>query len=104
MAKRKSFLNEFLRLKKVDGIYAKDRSKGFRYLHNTITKRLAEGKEFKLGDLDFSKFTDEDIIDYFRYYENNLEPIANEANTLFYQINNDASVFPVRRQYRGVLR
>ena len=65
MAKRKSYLNEFLRLKKVNGIYAKDRSKGFRYLHNTITKRLAEGKEFKLGDLDFSKLQKMSLVNIF---------------------------------------
>ena len=102
--KQKSFLDEFLRIKKADGICVKDRSKGFRYLHRTITKRMAEGKDFKIGDLDFSKFTEDDISDYFKYYGNNLEPIAYEVKTLFYQITNDIADFPLRRQYRGALR
>ena len=102
MAKRKSFLNEFLRLKKVDGIYAKDRSKGFRYLHNTITKRLAEGKEFKLGDLDFSKFTEDELSEYIRYYELHLEPMAVEGAALLNQIRCDTVKFPRGKQYRGV--
>lgn len=67
MAKRKSFLDAFIKLKKADGICVKDRSKGFRYLHNTITKRMAEGCEFKIGDLDFSRFTEEDLSEYMRY-------------------------------------
>ncbi|MBS7297629.1 MAG: hypothetical protein KIG65_00950 [Eubacteriales bacterium] len=102
MAKRKSFLNEFLRLKKVGGIYAKDRSKGFRYLHNTITKRLAEGCEFKIGDLDFSRFTEDDLSEYMRYYERHLEPMAEEGAVLFSQISYDTVSFPMRKQYRGV--
>ena len=102
MAKRKSFLDEFLRLKKVDGIYAKDRSKGFRYLHNTITKRLAEGKEFKLGDLDFSKFTEDELSEYIWYYELHLEPMAVEGAALLNQIRCDTVKFPHRKQYRGV--
>lgn len=102
MAKRKSFLNEFLRLKKVDGICVKDRSEGFRYLHNTITKSLAEGNEFKLGDLDFSKFTEDDLREYMWYYERHLEPMAVEGAALFRKISYDTVGFPMRKQYRGV--
>lgn len=102
MAKKRSFLDEFVKLKKADGICVKDRSKGFRYLHNTITKRMAEGKEFKIGDLDFSRFTEDDLCEYVQYYECHLEPIVKEGVTLLNQINYDTVYFPLRKQYRGV--
>ena len=100
--KKRSFLDEFLKIKKADGICIKDRSKGFKYLHKTITKRMAEGQEFRMGDIDFSKFTEDDISDYLRYYENNLEPIAYETVSMLNHINRETSKIPRRRQYRSI--
>ena len=102
--KKRSFLDEFVKVKKVDGICVKDRSKGFRYLHDTITKRLALGESFKIGNLNFSKFTDEDIEEYFSYYSNYLEPIAKESASILYKIFSETSKFPKKKNFRGVSR
>ena len=100
--KRRSFLDEFLRIKQVDGVYIKDRSKGFVYLHKVITKALAEGKEFKMGDIDFSRFTEDDICDYMSYYQCYLMPNERMCVHLFNQVSSDIHQFPIIKKFRGV--
>ena len=102
-SKKRSLLDEFVKIKKVDGICVRDRSKGFRYLHNTITKRLALGENFVMGNLDFSKFTIHDIDEYLTYYTGYLEPIAKDSVTILYRIFTDTSDFPKSDDFRGVV-
>lgn len=101
-SKKRSFLDEFIKIKKVDGICVKDRSEGFRYIHNTITKRLALGESFVMGNIDFSKFTDDDIEEYLEYYTNYLEPIVKDSISILNSIFTDTSKFPKKEGYRGV--
>lgn len=100
--KKRSFLDEFVKVKKVDGICVKNRSEGFRYLHDNITKRLALGESFKIGNLNFSKFTYEDIEEYFSYYSNYLEPKVKESASILYKIFSETSNFPKKKSFRGV--
>ena len=98
--KGRSFLDEFVRLKKVDGVCVKDRTKGFKYLHKKITVSMAEGKEFRFGDLDFSKFTEEDINEYFRYYDRYLDSVVSDGYSILRTIRDDLSLIP-KRESRG---
>ena len=102
--KQKSFLDEFLHVKRVDGISIKDRSKGFLYLHDVITKTMAEGKDFKIGNIDFSQFTEDDLSEYMSYYAGYLEPMENHCVFLMNRIGYDMSQYPVIKRFRGALR
>lgn len=96
---KETFLNGFVKLHNVENRKAKERSEGFRYLHDMTSKRLAEGGEFEIGDLDFSKFTYDDLNEYLEYYEQVLQPRVNAANQLFGVIRQASSVFSSEKRY-----
>lgn len=96
---QENFLSGFTKLQNVENRKTKERSEGFRYLHETTTKRLAEGEEFKLGNLDFSKFTYDDLNEYLEYYEQVLQPRIDAANQLFHVIRQAGSVFSPDKRY-----
>ena len=96
---KENFLSGFVKLQNVENRKAKERSEGFRYLHDMTTKRLAKGREFKIEDLDFSKFTYDDLNEYLKYYEQILSPRLDAANQLFGIIRQAGSVFSPDRRY-----
>ena len=59
-----SFIDEFRNVRSIENRKAKERSEGFKYLHDSTTKRLAEGVGFSIKDIDFSKFTYDDLEEY----------------------------------------
>lgn len=96
---QENFLSGFKKLQNVENRKAKERSEGFRYLHDMTTKRLAEGGEFELGSLDFSQFTYDDLNEYLEYYEQVLRPRLDAANKLFQVIRQAGSVFSPDKRY-----
>ena len=96
---KESFLDEFLKVKSIENRKAKDRSEGFKYLHEATTKKLAEGKEFKVGDIDFTKFTYGDLEEYLEYYEKLLEPKIKKANSFFEVLKKAVPMFSPAKFY-----
>lgn len=94
-----SFIDEFKKIRKVETIKPKDRTKGFMYLHNSTTKRLANGGSLEFKDIDFTKFTNEDLEDYMEYYNIMLEPKINMIRKLFDIMNKAETVFSPEKRY-----
>ena len=94
-----SFLDEFAKVQNIENRKARERTEGFRYLHNMTTKHMAEGGDLQLENLDFSKFTYADLTDYMEYYENTLAPKIQKANDLFKAIQQVSAVFSPGKRY-----
>ncbi len=96
---KNSFLKEFTEVHNMGNRKVRNRSEGFMYLHNMITKKLAEGNNFKIGNLDFSKFTCQDMEDYIEYYNDYLEPKVQTANCLFNIFQKAENVFSTEKRF-----
>ena len=96
---KNSFLKEFTDVHNMGNRTIKKRSDGFMYLHNMITKKLAEGSKFTIGNLDFSQFTYDDMNDYIAYYNEYLEPKVRTANQLFRIFQEAESVFSTAKRF-----
>lgn len=94
-----SFIDEFRNVRNIENRQAKDRTEGFKYLHDSTTKRLAEGVEFSMEDIDFTKFTYEDLEEYMQYYEKNLDPKIKKVEALFKALRNAESIFSPGNRY-----
>lgn len=94
-----SFIDEFKKIRKVENIEPKDRTKGFMYLHNSTTKRLANGGSLEFKDIDFTKFTNEDLENYMDYYNIMFEPKINMVEKLFHIMNKAETVFSAKKRY-----
>ena len=94
-----SFLNDFTKVRNIGNRKAKERSEGFMYLHESTTKRLALGKDFEMGDIDFTKFTNEDLVDYMKYYQSTLEPRIKMVNDLFSLMDKAEKVFAKQKKF-----
>lgn len=94
-----SFIDEFRKVRNIENRKAKDRTEGFKYLHNSTTKRLAEGVDFSMKDIDFTKFTYEDLEEYMQYYESVLEPKVNKVENLFKALRHAETVFSPGSRY-----
>lgn len=96
---KNSFLDEFIKIKNIENRPQKEKTEGFQYLHNMTTKRMAEGEEFKIGNLDFSKFAYDDLTDYMEYFEKVLQPRISKAHQLFEALRQAGSVFSPDKRY-----
>ena len=96
---KNSFLKEFTDVHNMGNRTIRKRSNGFMYLHNMITKKLAEGSKFTIGNLDFSQFTYDDMNDYIAYYNEYLEPKVKTANQLFKIFQEAESVFSTEKRF-----
>ena len=96
---KNSFLKEFTDVHNMGNRTIRKRSEGFMYLHNMITKKLAEGSKFTIGNLDFSRFTYDDMNDYIEYYNEYLEPKVRTANQLFRIFQEAESVFSTAKHF-----
>lgn len=96
---KNSFLKEFTEVHNMGNRTIRKRSEGFMYLHNMITRKLAEGSGFKIGNLDFSQFTYDDMNDYIEYYNEYLEPKVRTANQLLNIFKNAESVFSTEKRF-----
>lgn len=96
---KESFIEEFKKIRNVENIKPKDRSKGFMYLHNSTTKRIAKGGSLEFKDIDFAKFTNKDLEDYMEYYNIMLEPKINMIRRLLDVMDNAESVFSPKKRY-----
>lgn len=94
-----SFMDEFRKVRSIENRKAKDRTDGFKYLHNSTTKRLAEGVDFSMADIDFTKFTYDDLEEYMQYYENTLAPKIEKVEGLFKALRHAESVFSPGSRY-----
>ena len=94
-----SFADEFKKVRNTREKKAKERTYGFKYLHNMTTRRFAEGGDFSIGLLDFDKFTMEDLEEYMEYYNENLQPKLNAANSLFKALTEAGAVFSPKKRY-----
>lgn len=94
-----SFADEFKKVRNTREKKVKDRTYGFKYLHNMTTRRLAEGKEFSIGLLDFTKFTMEDLEEYMQYYSETLQPKISTAKALFNVLTEAGAVFSPKKTY-----
>lgn len=97
--RKDSFIDEFVNVKNMGNRTVYNRTEGFMYLHNSTTKRLTNGKNFEVADIDFSKFTTDDLTEYLRYYRNVLEPKINMVRDLFKVLDNAESIFSVKKRY-----
>lgn len=96
---KESFLDEFKKLKSIEKRKGIKRSPGFLYIHNTTTNRLACGKMVEVKELDFTKFTYQDLADYMQYYEENLSPKIEMVRKLFGVIKSAESIFSSNKIY-----
>lgn len=97
--KKENFLESITRLKNIENRKQAARTEGFLYLHNMITKRLAEGQGFIVGDIDFSLFTEDDLIAYMEYYSKTLEPKIKMVSEFFDVLKRAGTVFSEGRRY-----
>lgn len=94
-----SFVDEFTKIRNMPVKKAEEHTEGFRYIHEMTTKKLATGDDFKIGNLDFSKFTYNDLEEYMEYYNEILEPKVKTASELFRIIRNAGSVFSHEKMF-----
>lgn len=94
-----SFLSEFTKVRNMPTKKADEHTEGFKYIHDMTTRKLAEGGEFKIGNLDFNMFTYNDLAEYMEYYNENLEPKIRLASELFRVLRNAESVFSPEKKY-----
>lgn len=94
-----SFIQEFKKIRKFENVAPKDRSQGFMYLHNSTTKRLAEGGCIEFTEIDFTKFTNEDLEEYMNYYSEVIEPKVCAINKLYEILRKAESVFSPKKSY-----
>lgn len=94
-----SFIDEFRKVRNIENRMAKDRTEGFKYLHKATTKRLAEGVKFSIKDIDFTKFTYDDLEEYMQYYEKTLAPKIEKVEGLFKVLRHAESVFSPGNHY-----
>lgn len=94
-----SFIDEFTKVRSIENRKAKDRSEGFKYIHEATTKRLALGDGFDMSDIDFTKFTNDDLVDYMDYYHTTLEPKITMVKELFDLLNRAKTVFAKQKQF-----
>lgn len=95
-----SFLEEFTRVRSVENRKSKDRSAGFKYLHNITTKKLAKGKDIDIGNIDFTKFTYADLEEYIEYFDAFVAPKINKIDNFFNIVKQAESIFsPTKRYY-----
>lgn len=94
-----SFIDEFTKIRNMPVKKAEEHTEGFRYIHEMTTKKLATGDDFKIGSLDFSKFTYNDLEEYMEYYNEILEPKVKTASELFRIIRNAGSVFSPEKKF-----
>ena len=94
-----NFLSDFTKVRNIGNRKAKERSAGFMYLHESTTKRLALGDGFEMSDIDFTKFTNDDLKDYMHYYHTTLEPKITMIKNLFGLMDNAKTVFAKQKQF-----
>ena len=94
-----SFVDEFRKLHSIENHKACERTEGFNYLHDMTTGRLSQGESFSFTDLDFSRFTYDDLCDYMEYYEKYLPPKIDLANKLFSVLKTAGAVFSPDKRY-----
>lgn len=94
-----SFLNDFTTVRNIGNRKAKERSEGFMYLHESTTKRLALGDGFEMSDIDFTKFTNDDLKEYMHYYQTTLEPRIKMVKDLFGLMDKAKTVFSKQKQF-----
>ena len=91
---KESFLDDVRNIRSVRRNKAKpEHTEGFIYLHETITQSLFDGKEFTIEDIDFSKFTFDDLDEYRIFYNQHLSPKINAAGELFKGVQKAAAMF-----------
>ena len=94
-----NFLSDFTKVRNIGNRKAKERSAGFMYLHESTTKRLALGDGFEMSDIDFTKFTNDDLKDYMHYYQTTLEPKITMIKNLFGLMDKAKTVFTKQKQF-----
>lgn len=94
-----SFLDEFTRVQSIENRKAKERSEGFKYLHRVTTKKLAKGKSINIGEIDFTKFTYEDLEEYIEYFDNFIAPKIVKIENFFSIVKQAESVFSPTKCY-----
>lgn len=77
-----SFLDDVRNIRSIRG-KKPERSEGFIYLHQATTQKLFDDKGFCVKDIDFSKFTYDDLKDYMQYYDEVLSERIRTAEKLF---------------------
>ncbi len=74
-------------------------SEGFLYLHEAIIVKVINGENFDVGNMDLSKFTDDDLSEYTKYYSDEVEPKLNTLAALLGMVKKAAGVFSEKRIY-----
>ena len=88
-----SFLDDVRNIRSIRRKQTKEQSEGFLYLHDTITQSLFDGRGFVIDNIDFSKFTYEDLEEYQMYYEKHLSPRIMAAGALFSAVEEASAMF-----------
>ena len=94
-----SFLDDIRNIRSVRRKKEQERSEGFVYLHETITKSLFDGKGFCVEDIDFSKFTYDELEEYTEFYNNHLSPRIRTAGALFGAVESASAMFVPKKNF-----
>ena len=90
---KESFLDDVRNIRSVRRNRNAEHTEGFMYLHDTITQSLFDGKGFTIDDIDFSKFTYDDLDEYRTFYNQHLSPKITAAGALFNEVQKATAMF-----------
>ena len=96
---KESFLDDVRNIRSVRRNRNAEQTEGFLYLHDTITQSLFDGKGFTIDDIDFSKFTYDDLDEYSTFYNTQLSPKITVAGTLFKEFQKAAAIFVPEKNF-----
>lgn len=88
-----SFLDDVRNIRSIRRKNEPERTEGFMYLHESITGSLFDGRGFQIENIDFSKFTSDDLYDYAAYYNDKISPKINTAGALFSAVESAQAMF-----------
>lgn len=97
---KESFLDDVRNIRSTRRKKQPERTEGFIYLHDTITKSLFDGKGFHIDDIDFSKFTFDDLCEYSEFYDSNLSKKIRVAGTLFGAVEKAGATFMQKHSFQ----
>lgn len=96
---KESFLDDVRNIRSVRRNKKAEHTEGFMYLHDTITQSLFDGKGFTIDDIDFSKFTYDDLDEYRSFYNKHLSPKITVAGALFNEVQKATAMFVPEKNF-----
>ena len=94
-----SFLDDVRNIRSIRRNKEQERTEGFMYLHESITGSLFDGKGFSVENIDFTKFTSDDLYDYATFYGDYISPRIKTAGALFSAVESAHAMFVPKNSF-----